>query len=131
MRIPTAFGLEVRDAPLVTPIVGKEFLSRFREADCMSHIVMGYSSDYMPFIGSVPGKPGQLIAAGFSGHGMPLILLSTKGIAQMILHGKTFEEVGVPKIFKVTQERLDSRRNDILSSIEPVKAGTSVTSAKL
>ncbi|TVY30611.1 Gamma-glutamylputrescine oxidoreductase [Lachnellula hyalina] len=81
--------------------------------------IMGYSSDFMPYVGDVPGKPGQLVAAGFSGHGMPLILLSTKGIAQMILHGKKFEEVGIPSIFKATQERLSSQTNDILSLAAP------------
>lgn len=76
---------------------------------------MGYSSDFMPYIGDIPGKPGQLIAAGFSGHGMPLIFLATKGIAKMILEEKKFEEVNIPKLFKVTEKRLSSKKNDILS----------------
>jgi glycine/D-amino acid oxidase-like deaminating enzyme len=82
---------------------------------------MGYSSDFMPSVGDVPGKPGQLIAAGFSGHGMPLIFLSTKGIAEMILQGKKFEDVDVPALFKATQERLSSQTNDITSLVEPLK----------
>ncbi|KAI1862723.1 uncharacterized protein JN550_010060 [Neoarthrinium moseri] len=76
--------------------------------------VMGYSSDFMPYIGDVPDKPGQMVIAGFSGHGMPLILLSAKAIVQMIRHGKSFEDTGVPSVFKATKERLDSTRNEIL-----------------
>ncbi|KAH8657919.1 FAD dependent oxidoreductase [Xylariales sp. PMI_506] len=77
--------------------------------------IMGWSSDFMPYIGDVPGKPGQLILAGFSGHGMPLILLSAKGVAQMVKEGVPFEETGVPSIFKATKERLDSTKNEIIA----------------
>jgi len=76
--------------------------------------IMGYTSDYMPHIGDVPKKPNQLIMAGFNGHGMPLIFLCGKGIAEMIRDGKIFEEISVPRIFKTTQERLDNPVNLIL-----------------
>lgn len=75
---------------------------------------MGYSSDFMPYVGDVPDKPGQMVLAGFSGHGMPLILLSAKAIAQMLREGKSFEETGVPSVFKATKERLESTKNDII-----------------
>lgn len=75
---------------------------------------MGFSSDFMPYIGDVPGKPGQMILAGFSGHGMPLILLSAKGVVQMLLHGKSYEETGVPEVFRATENRIASRRNEII-----------------
>jgi glycine/D-amino acid oxidase-like deaminating enzyme len=75
---------------------------------------MGYSSDYMPYIGEVPGKPGQVVMAGFSGHGMPLILRSAKGIVDMIRHGKPFEETGIPSVCQATKERLESTKNDVL-----------------
>ncbi|KAK6833808.1 oxidoreductase OrdL [Apiospora arundinis] len=76
--------------------------------------IMGYSSDFMPHVGEMPGKPGQMVLAGFSGHGMPLIFRSAKGLVDMLLHGKNFEETGVPGIFRATQERLDSTKNEIL-----------------
>lgn len=79
-------------------------------------LVMGWSSDFMPYIGQVPGKPNQLILAGFSGHGMPLIFLASKEIARMLRDNKTFEETGLPKIFKPTEERLRSKKNDILGT---------------
>lgn len=75
---------------------------------------MGYSSDFMPHVGEVPGKPGQMVLAGFSGHGMPLIFRSAKGVVNMLLHGTRFEETGVPLVFQATQERLDSSKNEIL-----------------
>lgn len=77
---------------------------------------MGYSSDFMPYVGEVPKKPGQLVLAGFSGHGMPLILLNAKAIAQMLLHGKAFEETGVPAVFRATEERLACTDNEILGT---------------
>lgn len=43
--------------------------------------IMGYNSDKLPSVGKVPGKEGCFIAAGFEGHGMPVIWLVMKGIA--------------------------------------------------
>ena len=80
---------------------------------------MGFSSDYMPYVGEVPGKPGQTVLAGFSGHGMPLILLSAKGISQMLRHGKPFGDTGIPSVFKVTKERLENTRNEIIGGQNP------------
>ncbi|KAF7903887.1 hypothetical protein EAF00_001221 [Botryotinia globosa] len=73
--------------------------------------VMGYSFDSNPHIGLVPQKPDQFIIAGFNGHGMPVIWLAAKGLAEMLKTGKPFEEVRVPmslpKLFKTTQDRID------------------------
>ena len=52
---------------------------------------------------------------------MPLILLTGKAIAEMI-PGKTYEQTGLPRVWKTSQERLDSERNDILSPLEPAQA---------
>lgn len=75
---------------------------------------MQYTSDLMPHIGAVPSKPGQYICAGFNGHGMPLIFLSAKGVAEMIRDGSKFEETGIPSVFKTTEERLANKVNAIL-----------------
>jgi glycine/D-amino acid oxidase-like deaminating enzyme len=69
---------------------------------------MGYSYDTHPQVGEVPGKPGQFICAGFNGHGMPVVFLSGKGIAEMIRDGKKFEDVGLPRIYKTTPARLEA-----------------------
>lgn len=74
---------------------------------------MGYSSDFVPHLGQVPDKPDQYIMAGFSGHGMPQILLASKGIARMASEGIKYEETGLPSVFKTTNERLDSKQNDL------------------
>jgi len=70
------------------------------------HKVQGATSDSLPHIGSVPGKKGQFIIAGFNGHGMPLIHLGAKGLVGMLIAGKTFGETGVPSLFETTKERL-------------------------
>ncbi|KAL4780066.1 FAD dependent oxidoreductase-domain-containing protein [Aspergillus varians] len=78
--------------------------------------IMGYTTDSLPHVGHVPGKPGQFIVAGFNGHGMPQVFLSAKGVAQMVLTGAEFEETGVPRVFKTTQARLDNKENSILGA---------------
>ena len=77
---------------------------------------MGYTADSLPHVGQIPNKPGQLIIAGFNGHGMPQIFLSAKAIADMIVRRSEFEDTGLPRLFKTTQERLDSKENQILDA---------------
>ncbi|KAM0415781.1 hypothetical protein ACHAPT_013242 [Fusarium lateritium] len=79
--------------------------------------VLGYSFDFMPHIGEVPGKPGQFIIAGFTGYGMPKILLSSKGLARMVRHGASFEETGLPTPFKTTRERNESKTSPLEDSL--------------
>lgn len=90
-------------------------------ADADISTVMGYTTDFLPHVGQIPQKPGQLVIAGFNGHGMPQIFLSAKGIAEMIVRGAEFEDTGLPRLFKTTQERLDSKENRILDA--PYAAG--------
>ncbi|KAI3401090.1 hypothetical protein diail_235 [Diaporthe ilicicola] len=78
--------------------------------------IMGWTSDFMPYVGHVPDKKGQYIAAGFSGHGMPLIHLASKSLAGIIRGEKTFEETELPAVFKPTIERLQSSKNEILGT---------------
>lgn len=92
--------------------------------------VMGYSSDFMPHMGAVPGKPGQFVVAGFSGHGMPEILLSTKGVAAMVRDGVSFEESGLPRMFKTTKERLEEKRSLLEESMAPLWAGEEMAETK-
>lgn len=75
--------------------------------------VMGYSSDGLPHIGSVPGQDDQYILAGFTGHGMPQIFLAAEGLAKMIMDGVAFEETGLPRLFKTSQARLDDSNSKI------------------
>ena len=74
---------------------------------------MGYSSDGFPFIGNLPGKPGQYLCAGFSGHGMPQVFLSAKAIASMVVEGTMLEETDLPQLYRLTRERLESKERHI------------------
>ncbi|KAB8264075.1 phosphoenolpyruvate phosphomutase-domain-containing protein [Aspergillus pseudonomiae] len=73
--------------------------------------IMGYSYDTSPHVGEVPGKPGQYICAGFDGHGMPVIFLSAKGLTDMIHHGKSFEDVHLPRLYNSTAVRITNARD--------------------
>ncbi|CAK1362057.1 putative oxidoreductase OrdL [Cercospora beticola] len=73
--------------------------------------IMGYSSNGFPHVGEVPGKKGQYICAGFSGHGMPQIFLSAKAVASMVLEDKRADEVDLPRLYRSSQARLDSTLN--------------------
>ncbi|KAH9904703.1 FAD dependent oxidoreductase [Xylariomycetidae sp. FL2044] len=69
--------------------------------------IMGYSKDSCPHIGKVPGKPGQFICAGFNGHGMPNVLLCSKGLAKMMAEGCPFSESGIPALYETSAERVE------------------------
>jgi glycine/D-amino acid oxidase-like deaminating enzyme len=92
-------------------------LINFFKADSFNP-VMGHSTDSLPHVGHIPNKPGQLVIAGFSGHGMPQIFLSAQAIAQMVVSGATYEETNLPRLFKTTRERLNSKENHILTHAE-------------
>ena len=77
-------------------------------------VVMGYSADSLPHVGEVPNKPGQFLAAGFNGHGMPVVFLSGRAVAKMALDSVSFGETGLPKLFETSRARLDPVYDDIL-----------------
>lgn len=82
--------------------------------------IMGYSSDFLPHLGAVPGKPGQFIIAGFSGHGMPEILLSSKGVAEMVRNGASFDATGLPSIMETSEERITRKDSPLEESLKPL-----------
>ena len=59
--------------------------------------IMGFTPDRAPLIGPLPGSPGEYVAAGFHGHGMPMAFLAAKAVAEMIA-GKE-PEIFVPEAF--------------------------------
>ena len=69
---------------------------------------MGYSNDGCPYVGELPGSPGQYICAGFTGHGMPQAFLAAEAIASMVVDGKTVRDTGLPRLFGVGLDRLHS-----------------------
>lgn len=46
--------------------------------------ILGFSKDNLPLIGPLPHRPGEYIAAGFSGRGMPLTFLAGRDLADRI-----------------------------------------------
>ncbi|CAD6576691.1 MAG: hypothetical protein ASARMPREDX12_007974 [Alectoria sarmentosa] len=81
--------------------------------------IMGYTADLQPHVGPIPNRPNQYVLAGFNGHGMPVIFLAAKGVAEMIRHGKTFEQTGLPRVYRTTEERLGSDENLIFRKAQP------------
>ncbi|KAK5170169.1 uncharacterized protein LTR77_004754 [Saxophila tyrrhenica] len=72
--------------------------------------IQGYTPDGLAHVGEVPGKEGrQWILAGFNGGGNAFIWLTAKGVVEMVANGKDFEDTGLPKLFKTTEERLRQR----------------------
>ncbi|KAJ6484935.1 DAO-domain-containing protein [Mycena sanguinolenta] len=73
--------------------------------------ILARSADYMPFVGKVPGHPGQWIAAGYHGLGMPHAFTVTKGLATLI-RGGTWAETGLPDVLELTHERMEKALRD-------------------
>lgn len=75
------------------------------------------TADAFPFVGPAPARDGHFIAAGFGGHGMPRILLSTAYLAPIVLnsigvHWTTPSLVAsyppLPKPFMLTAKRIEA-----------------------
>jgi glycine/D-amino acid oxidase-like deaminating enzyme len=71
---------------------------------------MGYSRDNKPWIGEMPGMKGLFIAAGYTGHGLPNGPMCAKAVVEMILDGRTGEEIvsagRLPEDYLLTGERM-------------------------
>lgn len=79
--------------------------------------VVSPTADNFPFIGPAPGREGHFIAAGFGGHGMPRILLSTAHLTPIILNSLGVKWTApslvasyppLPKPFVVTATRVEA-----------------------
>ncbi|PNH71777.1 hypothetical protein VDGD_08608 [Verticillium dahliae] len=78
--------------------------------------IMGYSRDFLPWVGEVPkalgGDTGLWVAAGYTGHGMPRAALCAKAVVGM-MNGQELEvaeAVGLPHEFLVSEERAAQAR---------------------
>ena len=61
---------------------------------------MGFSRDGLPIVGAVPGTPGALAAAGFTGHGFGFAWLAGRALAEMLVEGRSgFAEMFTPRRF--------------------------------
>lgn len=79
--------------------------------------IVSPTADGFPFVGPVPGREGHFMAAGFGGHGMPRILLSTADLTPIILDSLGIKWTApslvaayppMPKPFAVTAERVQA-----------------------
>lgn len=50
---------------------------------------MGFSRDGLPLVGAVPGLPGALVAAGFTGHGFGFAWVCGRALAEIVLEGRS------------------------------------------
>ncbi|KZV92675.1 FAD dependent oxidoreductase [Exidia glandulosa HHB12029] len=67
--------------------------------------VIASTVEGVPFIGEVPGKPGQWICTGWSGHGMSRIWTGAPAVATL-MSGGSWADTGLPECFELTAERL-------------------------
>ncbi|RDW60294.1 hypothetical protein BP5796_11900 [Coleophoma crateriformis] len=66
----------------------------------------GASADGVPFVGPLPGLPGQWVCAGHSGHGMARIFTAAPGLVKL-MNGKSWAETQLPDVYQITQERME------------------------
>lgn len=59
--------------------------------------IMGFTADDNPMIGELPGRPGEYISAGYTGHGMPVAIAAGKAIAEQISGSA---QTPIPKPFR-------------------------------
>ncbi|KAK4685062.1 hypothetical protein P7C73_g5095, partial [Tremellales sp. Uapishka_1] len=75
--------------------------------------IIGRSADSVPFVGAVPGRPGQWMCAGHNGHGMARIFTVAPALVKL-MQGASWSDIGIPECFQVTKERLDKWREATL-----------------
>lgn len=98
--------------------------------------VLGYSSDFIPYIGHHPDRPGVFVCAGHNGHGMPRIPGATKPLATLLYSylstGAVTPEAqkvidrDLPRPFHITKERMSSKTNVIKEAMGQGKAPVSM-----
>ncbi|OTB07281.1 hypothetical protein M426DRAFT_86393 [Hypoxylon sp. CI-4A] len=71
--------------------------------------IIGRTTDGVPFVGELPGLPGQWICAGHNGHGMARIFTAAPGLVRL-MNGDSWEDAGLPDPFRITSERLSKLR---------------------
>lgn len=78
--------------------------------------IIGESADGIPFVGAVPGLPGQWICAGHHGHGMARIFTAAPGLVRL-MNGETWGETQLPDVFQLTPQRVERLRTTVEKSM--------------
>ncbi|KAL5333332.1 FAD dependent oxidoreductase-domain-containing protein [Aspergillus crustosus] len=64
------------------------------------------SADGVPFVGELPGLPGQWICAGHHGHGMARIFTAAPGMVKLMAGG-SWTETNLPDVYQITPDRIN------------------------
>ncbi|KAJ4523235.1 hypothetical protein HRR78_000730 [Exophiala dermatitidis] len=67
--------------------------------------IIGLSADGVPFVGQLPGLPGQWVCAGHHGHGMARIFTAAPGLVQLMA-GKPWASTELPDVYQITPARV-------------------------
>ncbi|KAI9287313.1 FAD dependent oxidoreductase-domain-containing protein [Umbelopsis sp. AD052] len=96
--------------------------------------IMCYTVDGKPIVGQVPGAPGQFVAIGYNGHGMPFAFQSGQYIADQAVNylqrhvsSVTDEKIREPTLVQEAWQLFDPSRFDVAFA-EKVDAGVSLPS---
>lgn len=80
--------------------------------------IIGNTTDGVPFIGELPGLPGQWICGGHNGHGMARTFTAAPGLVKL-MNGASWEEVRLPDPYQITAGRLarlrQSSKKDVIA----------------
>ncbi|KAF2489229.1 DAO-domain-containing protein [Lophium mytilinum] len=71
--------------------------------------IIGMSADGVPFVGQLPGLPGQWICAGHQGHGMARIFTAAPGLVKL-MNGGSWASTQLPDVYEITASRMKGLR---------------------
>ncbi|CAG7562639.1 unnamed protein product [Fusarium equiseti] len=66
--------------------------------------IMGFTADEFPFVGQLPGRPGQFLSVGYTGHGMARVFLCIKALLEIVRNEPI--DPRVPEPYLKVKERL-------------------------
>lgn len=71
--------------------------------------IIAMTMDGVPFVGELPGLPGQWICAGHNGHGMARIFTAAPGLVRL-MGGRPWAGTNLPEVYQFTPTRLAKLR---------------------
>ncbi|OKL64097.1 hypothetical protein UA08_00623 [Talaromyces atroroseus] len=72
-------------------------------------LISKQTEDGLPFVGQLPGLPGQWICAGHNGHGMARIFTAASGLVKL-MGGSSWTDTQLPEVFQITEARVERLR---------------------
>ncbi|KAH7125800.1 FAD dependent oxidoreductase [Dactylonectria macrodidyma] len=72
--------------------------------------VMGLTADGFPFVGGVPGRPGQFASVGYTGHGMARVVLTIRALMQAFFNEPI--DSRVPQLYFDITKRLEEKDDE-------------------